>query len=143
MSASQQPGHVHAAAFRILSYLDTYEDDLRSLAEEPCSATQASLAAQIATMRAEATLLPQLIVRWIEFLISHERLLQSLAITSSICDRLDDVEKHIGLLLRLQDACLELLTGKQQLSHASYTVTVQRPASVPGHRANAQRGRET
>jgi hypothetical protein len=131
MSASRQPAAAEAAAFRILSSLDIYEDDLRVLTEGPRPECQRRLAAQIEAMRSEATLLPQLVVPWIEFLISHERLIQSLAIDSSLCDRLDALEKHIGLLLKLQGECLKLLTRKRQILYASRIVTRQQDDRRP------------
>jgi len=117
MLASQRSVSAEAsAAFRILGRLDIYEDDLQVLAQGLCPETQLKLAAQITTLRAEATCLPQLIVPWIEFLISHERLLQSFAINDSVSAGLDELEKHIDLVLKLRGECLELLTGKRQLS---------------------------
>lgn len=117
MLASQRSVSAEAsAAFRILGRLDIYEDDLQVLAQGLCPETQLKLAAQIATLRTEATCLPQLIVPWIEFLISHERLLQSFAINDSVSAGLDELEKHIDLVLKLRGECLELLTGKRQLS---------------------------
>jgi len=116
MAESQRSVSAEAAAFRILGRLDIYEDDLQVLAQGLCPETQLKLAAQIATLRTEATCLPQLIVPWVEFLISHERLLQSFAIAVSTSEPLDEIERHIELVLNLRGECLELLTGKRQLS---------------------------
>ena len=117
MSAPRQPALAAAAAFRLLAHLDTYENDLRVFAEEwPCSESQAMLARQLDTMRSEATVLPKLIVSWLELLLSHERLIRSFTMAASTCERLDELEKHIGLVLHLQRECLDLLTGQPHLA---------------------------
>jgi len=113
MSASQQPHLSKPAAFRIMGHLDTYADHLRELAEAwPDRATQeACVKHDISEMKCEALALPHLIVPWMEFLLPHQRLLQAFARTESICDRLDLLESHIGLLLDFQAKCLEVISG--------------------------------
>ena len=133
MSGTQTPPCAGAAAFRLLGYLDVYEDDLRLVTEEwPCPHTRARLGAQIDFMRSEAAALPQLIVPWVEFLISHETLIEALGHAGSTLERLDQLENHIQLILGLQGECLEVLTGKRhmlQTSHMGTAAGAELPAA--------------
>lgn len=98
-----------AVAFRLLADLDLYEDAMRAVAEDwPRPVRVREAAELLAAMDAAAHALPAVAPVWAALHSSHAGTLAALAAAPSLRERLDVLERHVGVLLDVQCACLDV-----------------------------------
>lgn len=101
-----------STAFRLLADLDLYEDAMRAVAEDwPRIVRMREAAELFDALHSVAQVLPAIAPVWASFQSSHARTLLALSSLSSIDQRLDALERHVAVLLDLQRACLDVVTG--------------------------------
>lgn len=105
------PRSVSAAAYRLLTRLDAYACRLESLADRwPSEDAYLQATEVLDTMRLEARQLAPLHADWVRLVISHAETIQAFHRCQDIGERLDALERHVGIVLEVEGRCLQMAT---------------------------------